>query len=331
MPVYTARRKQCAYIEYANGRRCTQVCPMNRKYCREHMGESAGIGPSNSHYVNGDYSSALPPRLAAIAKKAATDPALLELNHAIGVIDARTVELMQHLSEEGLSEDALVELFNLFNALDTILLRDQTITYGDREVRTRVRTLLKEVRGLLSQTVDDIRTWNRIFDAIEVRRKLVDTEAKRRKEAQVMISSDQAFTVVHQLVLSVRRHVTDPAVLTAISRDIAEIVSYTGDGHNSGLTKEEFAEANGIAVERVGPVLTIQKAMNAAAILGQPLPESTVVHPRLPQAYPTRDDLPTPLHPPMPRMTEHMVPDLDTAPAWNAAPIIDVEDPDGSF
>lgn len=62
--------------------------------------------------------------------------------------------------------------------------------------------------------------WPEIQSLIEQRRKLVESERKRLVELHQVVSADQAMLMVRSLIASVREHVSDPAILRAISADL---------------------------------------------------------------------------------------------------------------
>ena len=62
--------------------------------------------------------------------------------------------------------------------------------------------------------------WPEIQTLIEQRRRLVESERKRLVELHQVVSADQAMLMVRSLIASVREHVSDPAILRAISAEL---------------------------------------------------------------------------------------------------------------
>lgn len=81
---------------------------------------------------------------------------------------------------------------------------------------------------------DDPDTWERIIAGIEQRRKLVESERKRLVEMRQMITAEQALALIAAISDVVRRHVDDPHILGAISRDIARIIGRPGRDDDRG-------------------------------------------------------------------------------------------------
>lgn len=76
---------------------------------------------------------------------------------------------------------------------------------------------------LLSNPNQSEDTWEEIRNLIEQRRKLVESERKRLVELQQVVTADQAMLLIRAVVASVREHVRDPAILRAITEDLARL------------------------------------------------------------------------------------------------------------
>jgi hypothetical protein len=90
------------------------------------------------------------------------------------------------------------------------------------------------VDGRLSQLLEKVKTggprasldgiWPHLESLIENRRKLVDTESKRLKDLHAMVSVDRVMLIVSYLADSVKKHVKDPHVQTAILTDMRRLL-----------------------------------------------------------------------------------------------------------
>lgn len=65
---------------------------------------------------------------------------------------------------------------------------------------------------------------NELDNLIERRRRLVDSETRRRVNAQEMMSAQEVLTFLGAIVGIIRSHVQDPYILAAIARDIEGLV-----------------------------------------------------------------------------------------------------------
>lgn len=89
----------------------------------------------------------------------------------------------------------------------------------------RIGDLLERVSGSKRQagvTIDGL--WPQLENLIENRRKLVDTESKRMKDLHAMVSVDRVMLIVSYLADSVKKHVRDRDVQTAILNDLRRLL-----------------------------------------------------------------------------------------------------------
>jgi hypothetical protein len=68
------------------------------------------------------------------------------------------------------------------------------------------------------------KAWAEIYETIELRRRLVDTECKRLETLRTSIPAEEALAMVAALAASVKRHISDRAILAAITADIEQVL-----------------------------------------------------------------------------------------------------------
>lgn len=194
--------------------------------CYHHGGKSpSGLAhPSTTH---GRYSKDLPTRLAGRYERAASDPDLLRLDSEIHLLDTLLNERLAVLDsgESGRIWRELREAWKQYMAARAARPPD---TAGMTDALDRVAELIQ--RGSA-----DHGARQEITDLVERRRKLVDSEGKRRVQMQQVMTVEQATLLVSVMANSVRRHVDDPEARAAISRDIAAVFGGGADGdHQPG-------------------------------------------------------------------------------------------------
>ena len=67
--------------------------------------------------------------------------------------------------------------------------------------------------------------WFAVEQALDLRRRLVDSERKRLVDMQQLMTTEQAMTLLAAVVDTVRKHVHDRHALAAISQDISRLVA----------------------------------------------------------------------------------------------------------
>lgn len=174
-----------------------------------HGGKSpVGIAhPSTRH---GRYSRDLPTRLVGKYEAAISDSELISVREEVGLVDARVSELLGRLdSKESASHwlqlKGLVERFRS----------------GDPSKRQQAA---EDLSDWSTEALTDYAVWGEVLDLVERRRKLADTESKRLAATGQMMAAERVMLLVGALVDIVRRHVSDRDQLTAISREVGQLV-----------------------------------------------------------------------------------------------------------
>ena len=83
------------------------------------------------------------------------------------------------------------------------------------------------MRTIISSGLGERDAWREIYEAMNTKIRLSESERKRLVQMEQMISSEEALTLLGAVVASIKRHVTDEQVLRAISAEITGLVSST--------------------------------------------------------------------------------------------------------
>jgi hypothetical protein len=178
------------------------------------------MGPAAGGFVHGRYSTFLPTRLAAHYDEAAHDPELLELRRDIALTDARINDVLSRVDtgESG-------QLWRQAQAAMGRFRREQA--RGNIEAMQRA---LVRLERLITDGAADYAAWQAVGDLLEQRRRLVDSETRRLAASHDILTSEQAMTLMAQMVAIIQRHVPDRAVLGAIAHDVQGLVHHR-NGH----------------------------------------------------------------------------------------------------
>lgn len=201
-----------------NGEPCKAQAVHGKRVCRVHGGMTPN-GIASPHYKTGRYSKVLPARLAARYQEARQDTALLELREEISLTDTRLSDLLARVDtgESGALWRSLMDA-----RMDLIAAKRANDTIGQMQA-------VNAIMDLISQGHTDYRAWTEIGQVLEQRRKLVESERKRLIEAQQVITAEQAIVFVNAVLLSVREHVSDRSVLSAIQNDMTRLLNRQPD------------------------------------------------------------------------------------------------------
>lgn len=113
-------------------------------------------------------------------------------------------------------------------------------------VDARMMQLLEQASTSRRRDVG-VKAWKTLVFLIEQRRKLVETEAKRLKDLQQLISVERAMTLIAAVADLVRQHVSDRAQLAAIS---AGLLRLTSGGAREAPLPGRPPVADGVLVDR---------------------------------------------------------------------------------
>ena len=203
MPQCTARSKR-------SGEQCRRQATPGRTVCNIHGGKTP-VGLAAPNYQTGRYSKYLPARLLERYHEAANDPALLELQADIALIDSRLAELLSRIDtgESGRRWRRVQQAATNYRAARK---RDEDVD----EARDALFAAI--LAG-----VQDEAAWAEIAGAIEQRRKLVESERKRLVETNQTITVERAMLIIAGLTDIIRRHVPDPQQRAAIAADLSQL------------------------------------------------------------------------------------------------------------
>lgn len=182
-----------------------------RQVCKKDGGANPQPGPTHHSWKDGSRSKAMPKSLVATFQEAMDNKELLDLAADIATQEARIVELIGGLGDQSpgqLWKDALAEYNQFIEAVEA----------EDKPAVGQHRRRLLEI---LTQGQDEVGTWQLIQRHTEDKRRLIDTETRRREKMQNYIRFEDAAFSYRALALAVKANVKDPAILAAIAEDWA--------------------------------------------------------------------------------------------------------------
>lgn len=201
---------QCNAKSKSTGERCKQPAVAGSTKCRFHGGLTPR-GVASPHFVHGRRSKYLPSRLMEHYQEALDDPRLLELRDDIALLDARLAELIGRVSGDvDVGPVRWRELQNLFKAYNAAIQAGKT---------EDVEAIYAAMFALINKAVSDYAVWDTIQEAIQQRRRLVESERQRLVQMQQMVTAEQAVSAMTALVSAVRANVRDSVVLANIQTE----------------------------------------------------------------------------------------------------------------
>jgi len=184
-----------------------------RTVCYMHGGKTPrGFAlPQTRH---GRHSKDLPTRLQGRYLESLNDADLLNLTDEIALTDAFIED-----ARRGLDHGESGRLFaDLKAAWDTLTAAQRA------KDAAAVSQAIGEIGQLIKYGVSAYAARTEAADLVERRRKLVESESKRRVQMQDMITSERAMLLISALLDAVSRHV-DPRTLAAISAEFGALTT----------------------------------------------------------------------------------------------------------
>lgn len=205
---------QCEAKSKQSGQRCKRHAVPGKRVCVIHGGKSAS-GAASATFKHGRYSKDLPTRLAQRYHEAQADSELLELREEIALVDSRLADLLLRV-DSGEAGHWWKELKRIYGEYQEAVGKSDVATMSKR---------LAELGGSIQSGTSDYHAWGEVYNVIEQRRKLVESERKRMVELGQMISAAAAMVLIARLTEVIQTHVTDKRALAAIAADVGKLIA----------------------------------------------------------------------------------------------------------
>lgn len=204
---------QCNAKAKSTGQRCKREAVPGSEKCYYHGGASRR-GIASPSFKNGKHSKYLPTRMQERYHEALADNDLLNLSAEIAILDARLADLLQ-TADNGATGELYTDLLETVENLGVAIRTGNSAGFSH---------WLAEQRRLLEAAQHDHKAWNEAQSVIQQRRALVESERKRRVQAEQTLQVNEALAFADALLLSVREVISDPDQLTRIQAAFARLV-----------------------------------------------------------------------------------------------------------
>lgn len=197
-------------------RRCQKLPTPGARVCYMH-GSKSLVGIANPAFKDGRKSKYMPTRMLDDLVAASSDPDLHSLREEITIIDARISDLIKRVDtgESG-------HLWKLLSEAQREVDRLERAGANYAEELTFARN---EVRSLIIDGHDDYVAWQEVMDAIDRRKKLLESERKRMIEMKKSVDTDRVLALFGALMNVVKNRVDDRETLSHIARDAARLIN----------------------------------------------------------------------------------------------------------
>lgn len=220
------------------GNQCGKHAVPGKTKCRNHGGATPS-GIASPHWKHGRREKYLPKNLVGKYTEALKDVDLISLRDEIALVDARINTLLEALDKDS-ATNTFGEIRNEWKAFidgQRIISSNQASDTQRQAAQTRVADALRSLNELIETGSNEQGTWDKLFEAMEQRRRLSASEAKRLSDMSQFITAEKAMALVFAILGIVRgsiisykeaNKVPDNKLLQEISEGIRRLTSIQG-------------------------------------------------------------------------------------------------------
>lgn len=212
------------------GEQCKNSAVPGKEVCRFHGGLSLS-GTASPRFKHGRYSKVLPQELLGKYQEARRDPDLLNLRDEISLNDVRLQLLVEKLPAGG-GVKSWAEINQTWN--EFIAAQQKANTTRSDADRNRVAELLRKMNDIVTEGSEMAGIWQEIDNAVETRRRLTASEARRLTDMQQIITAEKAIALVYAILDIIRRNIlqyrdakkiVDDKLLSSIAGEVRNLVT----------------------------------------------------------------------------------------------------------
>lgn len=231
------RVESCA--ECGEDMRCTHWAVSGYTMCANHGGPAPSRGFFGKGRITTGAGDSFPMmRLAAMYNKMRKDGPLLSNRAAVEIIDMRIRQLAERL-DDAETPQRMIALYKLWGQYEAAI---------DEDNKTAQIVLRKRISKEFENVHTDYMAWSQMFEALEYRRKMSESEVKILKEIKAIITAEDMYQMLAKaMAVMIRLLGNDPKKLKELKYEFAQIT-----GERSDLAGSDDDEDDGRGRGEVG-------------------------------------------------------------------------------
>jgi hypothetical protein len=158
-------------------------------------------------------------RLAAKYNSMMKDGRVLSNRQSIEIVRMRIQQLAERINLDD-APDRMAKIYELWQKYSDNL---------DGGRLTEAHILRKELDSEFEKAYHDYAAWKQMFDALDLDRKMVESEVKVLKEIKAIITAEDAYELSAKLLAAVMRVEDDPKKLKQVPYEFTRIIGESGD------------------------------------------------------------------------------------------------------
>lgn len=211
--------------------RCGLYPVVGYAYCSNH----GAPAPSRNYYgsgamTNGSGSQFPLTRLAAKYNAMMQDGRVLSNRKSIEIVRARIQQLAERIDLNE-APDRLAKLYGLWG-------KYEELRKGGRE--TEARLIEAEIDGEFDKVYHDYAAWKQMFEALDLDRKMVESEVKVLTQIKAIITVEDAYELSAKLLAAVMKIETDPKKLKQVQYEFTRLIGESGDNASTRFGEDDW-------------------------------------------------------------------------------------------
>lgn len=213
---------QCTAKAKSTGKQCRRRAVTGYTVCQVHgagspkQGRPGGV--PKKYKAGGKYSKFLPQRLVGRFEEMQDDPELRTFDSELALIATRIMDLLSRVDTKEAGK-------HWFKARELHAKATASMRAGDMEEFAK---FFHELGQEIGEGVSDYAAWAEVFELIDHRRKIVESENRILTRNQFLVTVDEAMQYIQAILVMVERQ-TDHVTYQKISADVLRLLERTGD------------------------------------------------------------------------------------------------------
>lgn len=197
-----------------DGTPCRQPPALGSDYCRFHGGH-APKGKHNHLFRHGKYSKLLRRDILRHYFHSLQQEDMYTQRDEIALLDARISLLSEQLSN--------ADGIRLYEQMVEVKIELEELVDKDEVSKKDLSAFSSRMSDLLTEAKGERRRWREIYDVMEVRRRLIESDRKRMLEQQEYLTKQQAQVLVATLINVLHKNIPDAITLRNIAAEFDAI------------------------------------------------------------------------------------------------------------
>lgn len=204
---------RCTAKSKRSGEQCKAYRMKGSTKCKYHGGKSKK-GMEASNIKTGRYSKYLPKKLLSLYQETLQSETLLDLKGELELIETRISDILSGLD----AQESQIIWKNLQEAMKEYKSAKKK---GDIVGATAA---LEQIDTLIFRGKNEYDKWNGLLQAIESKRRILDSQYKAQMALGTMISAEQVMLLVNTILSVINKNVTDESAKLTIINDIEHLL-----------------------------------------------------------------------------------------------------------